>query len=203
MTGVSLERLADTLYPKETPKDTHAYGTVESINQDGSYQVKLNASATTTRCAKLCDAEVGDRVMVVIQGNGHCAAIGRVGGTPQPLPDIELLWTNPNPKSNFAAQTLTSIPWQDYRFLIIDHYTANADSIAEHYETSVVTTANPTVWSWITCMREVPFARGVKFPADNQVQFGSQTYFQTYGNTSATLYDNWPFIVPAHIWGVR
>ena len=80
MTGVSLERLADTLYPKESPKDTHAYGTVESVNLDGSYQVKLNASATTTRCAKLCDAEVGDRVMVVIQGNGHCAAIGRVGG---------------------------------------------------------------------------------------------------------------------------
>lgn len=80
MTGFSLERLADTLYPKESPKDTHAYGTVESVNLDGSYQVKLNASATTTRCAKLCDAEVGDRVMVVIQGNGHCAAIGRVGG---------------------------------------------------------------------------------------------------------------------------
>lgn len=84
MTGVSLERLADTLYPKQEPKNSTAYGTVESVNQDGSYQVKLNASATTTRCAKLCDAEVGDRVLVLIQANGHCAAIGRVGGIGSP-----------------------------------------------------------------------------------------------------------------------
>ena len=81
MTGVSLERLADTLYPKPEPKNSTAYGTVESINADGSYQVKLNASATTTRCAKLCDAEVTDRVLVLIQANGHCAALGRVGGS--------------------------------------------------------------------------------------------------------------------------
>lgn len=84
MTGVSLERLADALYPKPEPKNGTAYGTVESVNPDGSYQVKLNASATTTRCAKLCDASVGDRVLVLIQANGHCAAIGRVGGSLQP-----------------------------------------------------------------------------------------------------------------------
>lgn len=84
MTGVSLERLADTLYPKQEPKNSTAYGTVESVNADGSYQVKLNASATTTRCAKLCDAEVTDRVLVLIQANGHCAAIGRVGGIGSP-----------------------------------------------------------------------------------------------------------------------
>lgn len=84
MTGVSLERLADTLYPKPEPKNSTAYGTVEAVNADGSYQVKLNASATTTRCAKLCDAEVGDRVFVIIQANGHCAALGRVGGIGSP-----------------------------------------------------------------------------------------------------------------------
>lgn len=107
MTGVSLERLADTLYPKQEPKNSTAYGTVESINPDGSYQVKLNASATTTRCAKLCDAAVSDRVLVLIQANGHCAAIGRVGGSVTSQPQIELLWTNPNPSASFADQTLT------------------------------------------------------------------------------------------------
>lgn len=90
MTGVSLERLADTLYPKPEPKNGTAYGTVETINADGSYQVKLNASATTTRCAKLCDASVGDRVLVLIQANGHCAAIGRVGGSPS----VRVLYNN-------------------------------------------------------------------------------------------------------------
>lgn len=93
MTGVSLERLADTLYPKPEPKNSTAYGTVESINPDGSYQVKLNASATTTRCAKLCDAEVTDRVLVLIQANGHCAAIGRVGGSIGSSPTV--LYDNP------------------------------------------------------------------------------------------------------------
>lgn len=80
MTSVSLERIADTLYPKPEPKNATAYGTVDSINADGSYQVRLNASATTTRAARLCDASEGDRVLVLIQANGHCAAIGRVGG---------------------------------------------------------------------------------------------------------------------------
>lgn len=86
MTSVSLERIADTLYPKPEPRNSTAYGTVDAINADGSYQVRLNASATTTRCAKLCDAGVGDRVLVLIQANGHCAAIGRVGGTDLPIP---------------------------------------------------------------------------------------------------------------------
>ena len=106
MTRVSLERIADTLYPKEQPRNSTAYGSVDSINADGSYQVKLNASATTTRCAKLCDADVGDRVLVLIQANGHCSAIGRVGGSIPTQPTFELLWTNDKPSSSFSNQTL-------------------------------------------------------------------------------------------------
>lgn len=84
MTKVSLERIAETLYPKQEPRNATAYGRVDSINADNSYQVQLNASGTTTRCARLCDADVGDRVLVLIQANGHCAAIGRVGGIGSP-----------------------------------------------------------------------------------------------------------------------
>lgn len=80
MTKVSLERIADTLFPQPQKGNSTAYGSVESVNADGSYQVKLNASSTTTRAARLCDASAGDRVLVLIQANGHCAAIGRVGG---------------------------------------------------------------------------------------------------------------------------
>lgn len=106
MTGVSLERLADTLYPKPEPKNSTAYGTVESINADGSYQVKLNASATTTRCAKLCDAGVGDRVLVLIQANGHCAAIGRVGGAPARNP-ITVLYNSTSGTGTGGTVTLS------------------------------------------------------------------------------------------------
>lgn len=85
MTRVSLERIADTLFPQPEKGNSTAYGSVESVNADGSYQVKLNASSTTTRAARLCDASAGDRVLVLIQANGHCAAIGRVGGNGGPV----------------------------------------------------------------------------------------------------------------------
>lgn len=103
MTRVSLERIADTLYPKEQPRNSTAYGSVESINADSSYQVKLNASGTTTRCAKLCDAQVGDRVLVLIQANGHCAAIGRVGGS-IPVPDTDVDWTQSTYAKGYYAR---------------------------------------------------------------------------------------------------
>lgn len=86
MTNVSLDNIAQAFgmgAPKEA--DVHEYGTVNSINPDGSYQVQLNGALSETRAAKLCNAEQGDRVMAVIH-NGQAAAIGRVGGE---LPDPE------------------------------------------------------------------------------------------------------------------
>lgn len=80
MTEVSLEQLADVFFPPDERGDSTVYGTVSAVNQDGSYQVRLNASSTTTRCTRLCSASVGDRVLVLMQANGRCAAIGRVGG---------------------------------------------------------------------------------------------------------------------------
>lgn len=68
-------------FGKKTQYDTHTWGTVKSINSDGSYQVQLNASTVYTRCAKLCFANVGDRVFVCILANGTCAAIARLGGS--------------------------------------------------------------------------------------------------------------------------
>ena len=82
----TLERIADTFFEPPKKTDYTTYGRVDSINADGSYQVQLNASATTTRCTKLCEAAVGDSVMVVVQANGHAAAIGRVGGDNAPNP---------------------------------------------------------------------------------------------------------------------
>lgn len=75
----SLEQFGEAFFPPKQSKVSTAYGTVQSVNDDGSYQVKLNASGTT-RCAKLCNALVDDTVFVVIQENGKCAAISRVGG---------------------------------------------------------------------------------------------------------------------------
>ena len=90
MTQVSLDRLADAFgMNAKTESDIHQYATVDSVNVDGSYQVQLNGSLTTTRAAKLCNAEIGDRVLCVIH-NGQLAAIGSVAGTVLPvLPTVE------------------------------------------------------------------------------------------------------------------
>lgn len=50
---------------------------VESINDDGSFLVSLNGKVAT-RCSAFCDADAGDKVLVVKMGNGTLAATGRL-----------------------------------------------------------------------------------------------------------------------------
>ena len=75
----SLEQFGEAFFPPKQSRVTTAYGTVTAVNADGSYQVKL-ASSGNTRCARLCNAAVDDAVLVIIQENGKCAAVGKVGG---------------------------------------------------------------------------------------------------------------------------
>lgn len=60
--------------------DRSVYGEVISINDDGSFQVSLNGSDTTTTCAKMTGAKVGDTVLVTILSNGYAVVTGCVGG---------------------------------------------------------------------------------------------------------------------------
>lgn len=70
--------IANLLFPEARKQDEHVFGTVRKVNSDGSYQVQLNASSVTTRATACCDAEAGDRVLVLIMANGRCAAIAKV-----------------------------------------------------------------------------------------------------------------------------
>ena len=99
----NLEQFGKAFFPEQPSTVSTAYGTVQSVNADGSYQVKLNASGNT-RCARLCNAAAGDAVFVVIQENGKCAAVGKVGGEEvgEPLPEV--LYDN---ASGSAAPTLS------------------------------------------------------------------------------------------------
>lgn len=85
---MSVEQWSDLLFSEAGPRDGHAYGSVRAVNEDGSYMVQLNASNTLTRCAPFCTAMVGDRVKVVINANGKCDAIGRLGGVETIAPTI-------------------------------------------------------------------------------------------------------------------
>lgn len=62
------------------PKEFHTIKTVVAVNADGSVQVRLNtSSSTTTRCvvAEHITPKVGDMLMVVKTTNGRCYAIGK------------------------------------------------------------------------------------------------------------------------------
>lgn len=78
---MSVEQWSDLLFSEAGGHDAHVWGSVKSVNDDGSYQVQLNASSVTTRCAAGCTAGVGDRVLVCIMANGRCVAVGRLEGT--------------------------------------------------------------------------------------------------------------------------
>lgn len=77
---MSIEQWSDLMFPETGGTDAHLWGSVKSVNADGSYEVQLNASSVTTRCAAGCNASVGDRVLVCIMANGRCAAISKLGG---------------------------------------------------------------------------------------------------------------------------
>lgn len=68
------------LAEKDARVDSHAYGEVKAINQDKTYQVSLNGSNTTVKCARLAGAKVGDTVLVTILANGYAVVTGTVGG---------------------------------------------------------------------------------------------------------------------------
>lgn len=82
MGRTSLTEVAKALGLNEKTKssDAHVYGEVKSINDDKTYQIALNGSGTTVRCARLAGAKVGDTVMVTLLSNGYAVVTGTVGG---------------------------------------------------------------------------------------------------------------------------
>ena len=80
MGGVTVDDVAAILFPQHgdgEAKEFHCWGTVESVNNDGSYQVKLNESSITTRCAACVSATTGSRVLVLVMANGQRVATAK------------------------------------------------------------------------------------------------------------------------------
>lgn len=81
MDNLTKDWLAGVLKKYENrPQDSHRWAPVESVNEDGSYQVRLNGSSVSTRCSPGCIAEAGDVVLVLITADGKCVAVSRLGG---------------------------------------------------------------------------------------------------------------------------
>lgn len=77
-TAVDADQVADILFRGKTQQEFHTWGVIASVNQDGSYEVKLNDSDVTTRCARCVAAQAHDRVLVLVMGNGQCVALAKV-----------------------------------------------------------------------------------------------------------------------------
>ena len=79
---VTLTEIAEALNldPKRGKTDFSTYGKVISVNPDNTYQVSLNGSDTTVKCARLTGAKVGDVVLVTVLQNGYAVVTGCVGG---------------------------------------------------------------------------------------------------------------------------
>lgn len=77
-TGVDPDQVARILFPQSSQQEFHTWGVVASVNQDGSYEVRLNDSDVTTRCARCVAAQAQDRVLVLVMGNGQCVALAKV-----------------------------------------------------------------------------------------------------------------------------
>ena len=93
---------------KNAKCDSHAYGEVKSINQDGSYNVSLNGSQTTVKCARLVGAAVGDTVFVTILKNGFAVVTDCLGGDKDALKIAEHFWTDSE------GAHVTQVPQEDY-----------------------------------------------------------------------------------------
>ena len=113
---------------------------------------------------------------------------------------IDLLWTNPNPTSVFAGQTV-SAAWQGYKFVIIETYTDAYNSFPAHFESHTVPAQSGNRYS-ISVFREAPITRSVNFE-DSGIRFGAQGWFSSYNTGDITWNDSYAFIIPTRIWGVK
>lgn len=155
MTNISLDRIATALGMTESRQtDSHEFASVVRINEDGSYGVRFNGATEVTRAVKLCDAEVGDRVLVLIQANGHCAAIGRVGGSPS----VRVLYNNASGTTGTVTLSESAADFDYMRIyfkdnnsyhMSVDVYSPDGKTVSPiaPYPDSSAFWVNGTVWS--------------------------------------------------------
>lgn len=112
---VSLSEIAKALNldPKEVKQDFSTYGKVISINADKTYQVSLNGSDVTVKCARLTGAKVGDIVLVTVLKNGYAVVTGCVGGDRDAADTAQYFWYQDGTGSEAGAH-ITEIPREDF-----------------------------------------------------------------------------------------
>lgn len=104
---------------------------------------------------------------------------------------IALLWTNPNPSSSFAAQTITVDGLQDYDFILI--------VTTYGFETFTIPTINGTSGSIIGLKVSQLGARTVTI-GENTISFGAALFYSYSTTTNVTNNDH---MKPTKILGIK
>lgn len=157
---VTLDDMANALNlkPEEVNKVFAVYGQVKSINPDGTYQVSLNGSTTTTKCARLTGAHVGDVVLVTVLNNGYSVVTGCVGGDTDAVDALEMgeqaVETANTASENAAtalAQAGASIATDTLHYLATDQ-SSGVTTSTPGWTTTVqaITLALPYLWTYHT-----------------------------------------------------
>lgn len=127
-----------------------------------------------------------------------------IGTTTTPVPDMELLWTNPNPSSSFAAQTV-ALDLSPYKSICIDYRVATTGterhtyafySVGDNITIPTTSQGYPTViaaaYGKTTEMSSI--ARNISI-ATNGITFGSG-YASTLGASNN-------YALPSKIYGIK
>lgn len=150
---VTLDDMANAfnLKPEEDIKGFAVYGQVKSINPDGTYQVSLNGSTTTTKCARLAGAHVGDVVLVTVLNNGYSVVTGCVGGDTDAADALDLATDASEDAAEALAQAGAGITTDTLHYLATDQ-SSGVTTSTPGWTTTVqaITTAAPYLWTYHT-----------------------------------------------------
>ena len=150
---VTLQDMADALdlKPKKDRKGFAAYGEIKSINPDNTYQVSLNGSDTTVKCARLTGAHVGDVVLVNVLDNGYAVVTGCVGGDTDAGDALDLATDASEDAAEALAQAGAGITTDTLHYLATDQ-SSGVTTSTPGWTTTIqsITSALPYLWTYHT-----------------------------------------------------
>lgn len=177
--GNSLDYLLDQ------KQDTVLSGTTDPASGTGSngdVYIKYNSTGGT---ATLGEVATYNAVTIGNHGTAFPSAI-----------NVDLLWTNASPTSDFAEQTITSVDLSEYAYIIVQYALSKSYNQYRYLWTVLVDgyehiTFFPQYKNW---------NRSVK-ASTSSVYFSDCNVYNAYANTGSSVSND--YMIPLYIYGVR
>lgn len=126
----------------------------------------------------------------------NAVTIGNHGTAFPSAINVDLLWTNASPTSDFASQTITSVDLSEYAYAIVQYALSKSYNQYRYLWTVLIdgyehVTFFPQYKNW---------NRSVKV-STSSVYFSSCNVYNTYANTGSSISND--YMIPLYIYGVR